>query len=145
MTWLIGIIIFLIGAAIGCIATRFIPVLSGKSQQLEAELDKHIKAQETFKKDVDHYLASVNQAMQSIAEQATQAAAESQQNFSRIAETQKENKEYVPFFGYETSEMLTKSQPVVSLSKKLNEGQAKSIPLDYSENKMGWFEAEAKK
>ncbi|MER2493312.1 ZapG family protein [Catenovulum sediminis] len=145
MTWLEGTIIFVVGFIVGLLVMRLIPQLSGKNHQLSEQLNDHIKAQESFKKDVDSYLASVNDAMQNIAKQATQAADESQQRFSELAAVQKEHKEFVPFFGAETASIMQQSRPVESLSKTLNEGQAEAIPRDYSDSKMGWFSAEDKK
>ncbi|MCU4675476.1 YhcB family protein [Catenovulum sp. 2E275] len=143
MTWLTGIVIFLIGGLAGFAAGRIIPALTGKQQKLQAELDKHIQAQETFKTEVNQYLTSVNSAMQSIAEQAQVAAAESQKQFNHLAEKQDKNKQYIPFFTPEISELLNNNAKKENRSSM--ESPMKSIPLDYSENKMGWFAAENKK
>ncbi|EWH10267.1 hypothetical protein DS2_08330 [Catenovulum agarivorans DS-2] len=145
MTWLIDIIIFIAGMATGLIAVRFIPQISGKTHKLSEELAEHVKAQESFKQDVDSYLASVNQAMQQIAQQATQAANESQQQFSKLAATQKEHKEFVPFFGDDTAAIMAQSQAVESANKTKIDSHSEELPRDYSENKMGWFSEQNQK
>ena len=145
MSWLIDIIIFAAGLITGLLAVRFFPQVSGKHHKLSEELAQHVKAQETFKQDVDTYLASVNQAMQQIAQQANQAAAESQQQFAKLAATQKEHKEFVPFFGDDTAAMIAQSQAEESAKKNRVDSKTDSMPLDYSENKMGWFSEQNQK
>ncbi|GEM_PF-3289288 len=145
MTWLTGVVIFLIGGLAGFAAGRIIPALTGKQQKLEAELDKHIKAQESFKGEVNNYLTSVNDAMQNIAKQAQTAAADSQNQFNQLAEKQDKNKQYIPFFTPEISELINTPSHKANIPKSTPDSELKSIPLDYSESKMGWFQAENKK
>ena len=145
MTWLTGVVIFLIGGLAGFAAGRIIPALTGKQQKLEAELNKHIAAQEGFKNEVNTYLSTVNDAMQTIAQQANAAAQESQAQFNQIAEKQDKNKEYIPFFTPEISELINSPKHIASRPTSTPDSELKNIPLDYSENKMGWFQAENKK
>lgn len=143
MTWLTGVVIFLVGGLAGFAAGRIIPALTGKQQELEAELDKHMKSQESFKNEINNYLTSVNDAMQNIAQQAQTAASDSQKQLTALTEKQ-DNKEYIPFFSPEISELLNQTASKKSSEKADLESPTKAIPLDYSENKMGWFEAENK-
>lgn len=144
MTWLTGVVIFLIGGLAGFAAGRIIPALTGKQQKLEEELDKHKQSQESFKNEVNNYLTSVNDAMQNIAQQAQAAATDSQKQLSELTEKQQDNKEYIPFFSPEINELLNQNASGKPSTKTDSETPAKAIPLDYSENKMGWFEAENK-
>ncbi|KMT65035.1 ZapG family protein [Catenovulum maritimum] len=144
MEWVIGLGIFVVGALVGFGLTKVLGNSNSENKQLTEQLEQHIAAQQNFKQDVDQYLQSVNNAMQSIAQQAQAAATESQQQFNKLTEVQKEHKEYIPYFSAEVSDLLQQNNESdkdrIKSHKTINDEK----PLDYSADKMGLFESSNK-
>ncbi|WP_111978278.1 YhcB family protein [Algibacillus agarilyticus] len=137
MTWLIGTSIFIAGTIIGFVVNHFLSLTNQKKKQLEAELAEKQQTQDELKVALNEYLAGVESAFLSLAEQAQQAAVKANEFSSTVSSTKKPIDEIIPYFGSAVTEGLKQTKPVEQLSKNVEKASTDNAPLDYTEGNSG--------
>lgn len=141
MNVVIGLIIFLVGSAVGFIAAKFLSNSSKEQQQLAEQASENERALAQYKQDVAEHLdssAKLLEQMNSTCQTAMSQMAQSTKLLQQVTPTEDEA---MPFFSKETQEQL--AQTVGLRHQRKSEEDADPItepPLDYSGNPSGLFE-----
>ncbi|MEW6990268.1 DUF1043 family protein [Colwelliaceae bacterium 6441] len=140
MDIVIGIIIFVVGAAAGLIASKFMSASSQENQKL-AEKAEHSEASlAQYRIDVAEHLNHSTSLLEQMNSTCQKAMAQMEQSTKLLQQATPKESDAMPFFSQETQEQL--AQTVALRHKKAERKSAVEIteaPLDYSGEASGLF------
>lgn len=140
MNVVIGIIIFIVGAAIGFIANRFFSSSSEEHKKLATQVSESEAALAQYKLDVAEHLDSSATLLEQMNTTCQTAMKQMEESTRLLQKATPSDLDSMPFFSKETQEQL--AQTVALRHNKDKEKSDEAIteaPLDYSGNPSGLF------
>jgi uncharacterized membrane-anchored protein YhcB (DUF1043 family) len=139
MTFIIGLVIFVVGVLIGFIANKFMGSTSQENQELTNKVDQGEKALEEYKMNVAEHLESSAQLLEQMHSTCKEAMLQMAQSTKLLQEATPEEGAAMPFFSQETQEQLAQTVQLRSSNANKKDIEITEAPLDYSENPSGLF------
>lgn len=139
MTFIIGLIILVVGVLIGFIANKFMGSTSQENQELTNKVDQGEKALEEYKANVAEHLESSAKLLEQMHSTCKDAMLQMAQSTKLLQEATPEEGAAMPFFSQETQEQLAQTVQLRSSSANKKDIEITEAPLDYSGNPSGLF------
>lgn len=146
MDVIITLVIFIVGAAGGFFAARFLPATTQDQSKLTEQLNKSESALEQYKLDVAEHLSSSANLLEQMNVTCQTAMKQMQESTQLLQAATTAEVETMPFFSAETEAELAKTAAIRD-QKRASESieLAKDAPLDYSGNPSGLFVDQSQK
>ncbi|MGM0525317.1 MAG: YhcB family protein [Pseudomonadota bacterium] len=138
MSWIIGVLLVIVGAIIGFFVARFW-LSSGSSGELENQVEQSQKQLADYQREVAEHFATANALVEQLAD--TQSKLQNYLNQSSELLQQHGVQNDLPFFSEDTMRQLRVANTV---NKDYRSGQqtdtAEQAPRDYTEKRSGLFQ-----
>jgi len=139
MSWIIGVLLVIVGAIIGFFVAKFW-LSSGTNGDLESQVEQSQKQLADYQREVAEHFATANALVEQLAE--TQDKLQNYLNQSAELLQQHDVQDDLPFFSEDTLRQLRVANTV---NKDYRSGQnddaAEQAPRDYTEKRSGLFES----
>ncbi|GLX84266.1 hypothetical protein tloyanaT_05180 [Thalassotalea loyana] len=134
-----GIIIFIVGAAVGAFAFKTFSASSKEQIKLTEKVSESEAALAQYKEDVAEHLDNSTQLLSQMNDACQAAMKQMEQSTQLLNQTTTEKAAAMPFFSQETHEQLSSTADLRHTRDRKVEESSTEQPLDYSGNPSGLF------
>ncbi|MCO4799812.1 MAG: DUF1043 family protein [Colwelliaceae bacterium] len=140
MDIVIGIIIFVVGAALGLFASKVLSASSQENQQLADKVNQSEASLAQYKVDVAEHLDNSTQLLEQMNTTCQKAMAQMEQSTKLLQQATPAENESMPFFSKETQEQLAQTVALRhNKDDRKGDVEITEAPLDYSGEASGLF------